>query len=102
MRRRGGLLLHRYWHFWLCARLLPEVRQRYGECVLVGVLALKLVQHKGTEWRNEARMSAWRRLPDKEKPRALFCAQRLGPKGDLRETCPREGMANCCPLVDTE
>lgn len=85
----------------ILVKVLPEVRQRYGECVLVGVLALKLVQHKGTERRNEARRSAWRKLPDKKEPRALVCAQRLGPKGDLRETCPREGVGNCCPLVDT-
>lgn len=33
----------------ILVKVLPEVRQRHGECVLIGVLALKLVQHKGTE-----------------------------------------------------
>ena len=29
-------------------KVIPKVRQRHGERILVGVLALKFIQHKGT------------------------------------------------------
>ena len=36
--------------------MLPEIRQCHSESVLIGVLALKFVQHKGTEWRKKGKI----------------------------------------------
>lgn len=41
-------------------KMLPKIWQRHRQSVFIGVLALKFVQHKGTEWRKKAR-SMWRR-----------------------------------------